>query len=263
MLSPEDISRQRELLNIHRQTLHHYLRQQATLGNAYTPPAVASGISEARAEIRRIKTMLRAQGAVVTDDPQDDASDGDVALPTSANLLRKYRWAIFLITGAVGVFLLLWLVALPLMQTFPTQANRSSLQSATDTTNTAATANSDSQLTVTLPQGNTLTIPYKNAKITYEITQAKVQPLNPNQSLLSLTINASTTYYQGVNFSTKQFGLRLNNEILNPISYFDEPIYPNETKEIPVEFPIPIKPAQAHVLFTIGESPIELLLEVK
>jgi hypothetical protein len=46
----EDIANQQELLATHRRTLAHYLAQQAQLGVAYTPPGVAQGIHEARAD---------------------------------------------------------------------------------------------------------------------------------------------------------------------------------------------------------------------
>lgn len=263
MLNSEDITQQRELLAIHRRTLHHYIRQQAALGDAHTPPAVTSGMSEARAEIKRIKDLLRAQGAVVDDQPQDDEID-DVLLRTSAHPAQAYRGAMLLVIGGViGILLLLWRVALPLIQASSTQANGSGVQSTISTTNTAAIASNHPELTVVLPEGDTVTILYNDSKVTYKIMRAGVQPLIPGQSLLSLTIRASTTYHAGINFWARNISLRLKNETLRSTSDFDKAVYPNETQEGVLEFPIPSEPAQARVVFTIGESPVELLLEVK
>src|SRR5262245_22594400 len=74
MASSDDIAHQQNLLTIHRRNLAHYLRQQTTLGGpAYIPPGVANGIEEERANIRRLKGILRGWGQSVEDHPDDVA----------------------------------------------------------------------------------------------------------------------------------------------------------------------------------------------
>jgi hypothetical protein len=71
MLSPEEITQQQELLAAYRRTLAVYLRQQAEIGHAYSPPGLISGIGDSREHIRRIKENLRASGVQVSDGPSD------------------------------------------------------------------------------------------------------------------------------------------------------------------------------------------------
>jgi hypothetical protein len=78
MASPEDIAHQQNLLAIHRRNLQHYLGQQARLGAALTPIGTLNGIEEERANIRRLKGILRGWGQTV-----DDHVD-DVAPPPTA-----------------------------------------------------------------------------------------------------------------------------------------------------------------------------------
>lgn len=72
--SDEQIAQQQDLLATHRRTLAHYLRQQAELGIAYLPPGIAHGIEDTRANIRRIKQVLRDWAATVADHPDDERS---------------------------------------------------------------------------------------------------------------------------------------------------------------------------------------------
>jgi hypothetical protein len=72
MASPEEVSHQQDLLAAYRRTLAQYLKRQATLGEAFTPPEVSNGITEARANIQRIKQILRAWHVPVEDSPNDD-----------------------------------------------------------------------------------------------------------------------------------------------------------------------------------------------
>jgi len=69
-----DITEQLELLDIQRRTLAHYLRQEAMLGSAHTPPGLSHGITTARSEIQRLKAVLRHWGVAVEDHPNDVAS---------------------------------------------------------------------------------------------------------------------------------------------------------------------------------------------
>jgi photosystem II stability/assembly factor-like uncharacterized protein len=71
MLDPDVVSVQEQLLAAHRQTLSVYLRQLAELG-ILAPPGVFNGITETRAAIGQIKRTLRAAGATVTDNPDDE-----------------------------------------------------------------------------------------------------------------------------------------------------------------------------------------------
>ncbi len=69
--SAEQIAVQRERLATHRATLATLLSQQAILGSANAPPAVAYGIREARTAIQRIKDALRGWGVAVEDGLDD------------------------------------------------------------------------------------------------------------------------------------------------------------------------------------------------
>jgi hypothetical protein len=75
MPSQEDIKHQRNLLEINRRNLAHYLRQRDTLGEAYTPPGTLNGILETRANIKRIKGVLNEWGASVEDKPDDEETE--------------------------------------------------------------------------------------------------------------------------------------------------------------------------------------------
>jgi hypothetical protein len=76
MAEAEDIEAQRELLRIHRRNLARYLRQQADHGGPmFVLPAIANGIEQTRADIRRIKAILRGWDQPVEDLP-DEVSDG-------------------------------------------------------------------------------------------------------------------------------------------------------------------------------------------
>ncbi|MFL5802189.1 MAG: hypothetical protein ACJ8CR_10675 [Roseiflexaceae bacterium] len=63
MLDQDRIDQQLQLLTTHRRTLAHYLKQQAMLGETYSPPAVTHGIEGARKSIHQIKAILRSHGS--------------------------------------------------------------------------------------------------------------------------------------------------------------------------------------------------------
>jgi hypothetical protein len=98
MLSPEEIAEQQQLLAAHRRTLAIYLKQQAMIGRAYSPPVLINGIEDARSTIRRIKGTLNAAGVAVPDDPDDDSLTSElprpVALPTQDRLLPRWLWPV-------------------------------------------------------------------------------------------------------------------------------------------------------------------------
>ena len=73
MPNQDDIAAQEALLQAHRRTLGVLLEQEAKLGAAYAPPAIATGIAEARAAIAQAKRALREWGAAVDDLPDDEA----------------------------------------------------------------------------------------------------------------------------------------------------------------------------------------------
>jgi hypothetical protein len=78
MPSQEDINAQMQLLAAHRRTLTHLLNQYATHSGAYVPPAIVSGISEARAGIQQSKRALRTWNVQIDDLPDDgDTSTGE------------------------------------------------------------------------------------------------------------------------------------------------------------------------------------------
>lgn len=86
MPNQDDIVAQQALLQAHRRTLAVLLEQEAKLGAAYAPPAIANGIAEARAAIARAKRALRDWGAAVDDLPDDDAP------PAVAGLSGERPW---------------------------------------------------------------------------------------------------------------------------------------------------------------------------
>jgi hypothetical protein len=67
MADNEDIVQQETLLATYRRSLALYLEQLAQQGGAYATPALLNGITEARENIRRIKTGLRKRGVKVED----------------------------------------------------------------------------------------------------------------------------------------------------------------------------------------------------
>lgn len=72
MLDQETIAQQLNLLAAHRRTLAHLLQQAAQYGGeVFAPPQTANGIAEARADIQRIKAILREDGVTVEDEPGD------------------------------------------------------------------------------------------------------------------------------------------------------------------------------------------------
>ena len=114
MPSQEDILGQEELLAAYRQTLRTHLRQRATLSTAYTPPGVLQGIAEARANIRRIKSVLRNWGVVVDDHPDDE----ELAFPQEFTKLtpsaRRYMYPIILVAG-LGLVIFLIILLRPVL----------------------------------------------------------------------------------------------------------------------------------------------------
>jgi HEAT repeat protein len=80
MLSSEDIAQQLHLLNTYRQTLSICLQQRAMHGAANVPPATVHTINDCRANIRRIKKVLRQSSVEVEDLPNDEDAEDISAL---------------------------------------------------------------------------------------------------------------------------------------------------------------------------------------
>ncbi len=108
MPSQEEIDQQLAMLAAHRRTLAHLLQQAAVFGSiASVPPEVRTGIDDARAQIRHIKTMLRAWGIEVADHPDDGDLPGshDPILSTPPMSLSIFvAIIIFLGTIVAGFF---------------------------------------------------------------------------------------------------------------------------------------------------------------
>jgi len=111
MPSQEDIAQQQELLAAYRRTLNQYLKQRALISEPFTPPAIGHGIDDAREDIRRAKTTLRAWGVPVEDLPNDEeppeSAPARAATPRSLpRQLQTRRIALMiaglLVLGAVG-----------------------------------------------------------------------------------------------------------------------------------------------------------------
>lgn len=83
MPSPEDIQDQQQLLYQYRRNLTRYLRQQAGFGN-HVPIDILNNVEQARANVERIKSVLRLWGVQVEDLPNDIADN-----PELPNLLEK------------------------------------------------------------------------------------------------------------------------------------------------------------------------------
>jgi hypothetical protein len=83
MLSQEEVAQQQALLAVYRRTLDHLLVQTAQYGGeVFSPPPVANGIHEAREHIEQTKAILRSNGLIVADHPNDKAPpvpEGDSA----------------------------------------------------------------------------------------------------------------------------------------------------------------------------------------
>jgi hypothetical protein len=72
-LRPAEMIQQRGYLATHRRMLASYLQRLGILTTAHAPPELAHGIALARANIARVKAILRASGAQVADHPDDVA----------------------------------------------------------------------------------------------------------------------------------------------------------------------------------------------
>ena len=107
MLSPEEIAEQQQLLATYRRTLAIYLKQQAMIGRAYSPPALINGIEETRSNIRRIKRTLNAAGVVVPDDPDDESTTSSLvspgASPTRPRRRRLWVWLVVIDILVLGL----------------------------------------------------------------------------------------------------------------------------------------------------------------
>jgi hypothetical protein len=84
MTDADDIKSLQEQLAAHRATLAVLLRQRADLGADHAPPGVHNGITQARAEIARLKAALRDAGVAVEDQAGDVATLDEVAGPVGA-----------------------------------------------------------------------------------------------------------------------------------------------------------------------------------
>jgi hypothetical protein len=76
MTDQESIAQQQELLATHRRVLATWMLQRATFG-PYVPPYILESIRNDRAEIQRIKQVLRSWGCVVEDLPDEEVIETD------------------------------------------------------------------------------------------------------------------------------------------------------------------------------------------
>jgi hypothetical protein len=87
MPTQDDIAAQQALLRAHRRTLGVLLEQQAAIGAAFAPPALAGGIAEAREAIARVKAVLRGWGVSAEDLPDDEKPAAATGAPNSPQTL--------------------------------------------------------------------------------------------------------------------------------------------------------------------------------
>jgi tetratricopeptide (TPR) repeat protein len=94
MLDQEAIDNQFALLATHRRTLAHLLQQAAQFGGeVFAPPYTANGIAAARAEIQRIKAILRQAGMMISDEPNDERppySEPVTPVPSGGDVRRDH-----------------------------------------------------------------------------------------------------------------------------------------------------------------------------
>jgi hypothetical protein len=81
MPSEEEIKDQQELLTAHRRSLFELLRQRALITAPFVPPAIATGIQDARNQIRQLKKNLRDWGVTIDDHPNDEESSSSPPEP--------------------------------------------------------------------------------------------------------------------------------------------------------------------------------------
>lgn len=272
MSDPEEVAQQRVLLETYRQTLHHYLRQQAALSGAYTPPGVALGITEARAEIKRIKTALRQKGVIVPDQQDDEALvNAPKIAPAPAPQRRGTGLVGIVVIGGI-VLLLAWFGRIIFVRTGATQLlpntgvtqTDSVAQSSSSPTASSSITQSSPNLAVGLPEGDMVTVLYGVAgKATYKILSATIQPLDARKVILHLSIRVEILEGIGLNFFADDFRLKVNDQSSRSESYINEEVHVGETKDGVVDFPIPNQPIQAHLVVVTGKTPATLLLDIK
>jgi hypothetical protein len=158
MLSPEEIAEQQQLLAAHRRTLAIYLKQQAMIGRAYSPPVLINGIEDARSNIRRIKRILNAAGVAAPNDPDDDSSTSTlprpVALPTQGGLLPRWQWPV--VAGILAIVLAIggWWVSSQPKDTSSQEATPPALEEATPPGETPSTESNAADLEGQLTEAN-------------------------------------------------------------------------------------------------------------
>lgn len=81
----DEIREQYDLLQTHRRTLAHHLKQQAIQGSGFAPPTTTHGIYDARTAIARIKKTLREWNVAVDDHPDDEAPSSAAGSPVPAH----------------------------------------------------------------------------------------------------------------------------------------------------------------------------------
>lgn len=89
MSDKKDIEHQLELLTIHRRSLAHSLKQRTMHGEAFVPSYIVTEIEQRRAEIKRIKAILRGWGHPVADHPDDDDQAQTPAPPPATGALSR------------------------------------------------------------------------------------------------------------------------------------------------------------------------------
>lgn len=149
MLSPEEIAEQQQLLVTHRRTLAIYLKQQAMLGRAYSPPALINGIEEARNNIRRIKRRLNAAGVVIPDDPDDDSFTSPLVPPVTLPAQRQSR-RLWVWLGVAGILALVLVIGVGWWFSSPPSHTPSQKETPSPRISSAPTAGS-TNATVTSP----------------------------------------------------------------------------------------------------------------
>src|SRR5258706_9357067 len=103
---------QQALLTAHRRTLAHLLIQQAQFNAGHVPAHVANGISEARESIRQIKATLRASGATVPDNPNEEPQPKSVPISHDNQRIEPTKIVTVLVGLAIVALVVVLLVTM-------------------------------------------------------------------------------------------------------------------------------------------------------
>lgn len=193
-MDAEEIAQQQALLETYRRTLAVYIQQQATIGRAYSPPALINGIAETRSEIKRIKALLQAANVPVSSDPDDDEPPPPIIVVQRAD--QRWIW----LGGAAGLLGLVLLLVLVMrnITAIPSIPSSTALSQATQRATPSASST----------EANTLLF-------SDDFSHGRIDTWSGNSDEWSLVQDAAQTLYQGQVVSDSSADS-------NPVSFYNE-----------------------------------------